>query len=290
MDEEKVKAENTENVENTEIPNKNTEENVKPAPTAREERRNKKQEADAPVGKTSRPKKRKPEKLSIDIEKIKKPAAITAAVLFLLIFAVPVIRMVNNNGNPNQPSGLLLLTDMTGYTEEDALDKIHDIGFVNIKKEYIYDQFTQNGCVVKTNHHINSELKPNEEIIVYICDKALVKEPEQEAVETSKETERTYFSMDGITVIDMAIKDNVFFAILKNNNSQAIKNIQYRIGYQNSDGSDIGENRYSLDSDFTVLPGEKFRIGMDIKNNNAYYIYVSGMTYEKVSVPDNERD
>lgn len=265
---------------------------------AREERRKKQQEEDEKkiIDKTSRPKdaktgKIKKNKLSYEQQQtIKKYSIIAFIVLLFALIAGPLVHFVNNSGNPNQPKGLLLLTDMTGYTAEDAIDNIKKIGFINIKKEYLYDQFTQDGCVIKTNYHINSELKPDAEIVIFVCDKSLIQEEEPEKTEDNQSADRTYFTMDNISIVDMAIKDNTFYAILKNNNHQAIKNIQYRIGYQNSDGSDIGENKYMLDKDFTVLPGEKLKVSMEIRNSYAYYLYVSGLTYDKVDVPESERN
>lgn len=272
-----------------------TNEQKDPKSLARALRRDKNRKDDEVVDKTSRPKNKKKEvfdisKLPLETrKKLKVGIIIAGAVLLILLVIKPLVSFVNNSGQP-QTSGLLLLTDMTGYTEEDAMNKIRDIGFVNIKKEYIYDQFTQDNCVIKTNHHINSELKPNEEIVVYICDKSLLQVETEEEPSDSQETEKTYFTLDGINIVDMAIKDNAFYAILKNNHSYAIKNIGCRIGYQDAGGSDIGENKYSLNQDFMALPGEKFQISMEIRNTDAYYIYISGLTFEVAPVPESERN
>jgi len=255
---------------------------------AREEKRRQKEEA-LEQARSNRPQRKK-----LSAEEKKKifiGCAIGISMVVLLLCIKPFINLIENMGREDIHKGLILLTDVTGYTEDDAIEQIREMGFVNIKREYIYDQYTQDGCVVKTDHHINSELKPDEQIIIFICDKSLIQLTgnNQEESPASQSADRTYFTMDNISVVDMAIKDNIFFAILKNNNSQAIKNIQYRIGYQDESGNDIGENKYKMNSDFMALPGEKFQISMEIRNNYANYLYVSGLTYEKIDVPEDER-
>lgn len=224
----------------------------------------------------------------------KKKLSITGIVLILilliLLFRHPIMNFLNNAGRENPYENYLLLPDVTGYEEKDALTTLKEAGFVNIKRSYIIDQFTQDGCVVKTNYHINSQLKPDEEITIYICDKSLISNNETENdVTTTPITNEQYFSMNNISIIDMAIRENYFYAVVRNNNTFAIKNIDYKIGYQDENGLSIGEYKYQLDDDLVILSGEKWTISCEIKNMSARYLYLSGFNYETISVPTKER-
>jgi hypothetical protein len=225
-------------------------------------------------------------------DKKKIMGVVIAFILIILIFVFKdaFINYLNNAGRDDTYESYLLLTDVTGYSEEDAIEKLRNIGFVNIKRSYIIDQFTEDGCVVKTNYHINSQLKPDEEIILYICDKSLyLTENETDSNDISWSANKTYFSMDGVTIVDLTIKDGYFYCIVKNNNKEAMKNISYKIGYQDASGIEIGEYKYDLDSDTIILPGEKMELSGEIKSSSAKYLYVSGFTYDKEEVPEEER-
>lgn len=267
-----------------------TEEQKEAKRLAREERRRQKEEA---IEKEQSNRASKPKRQKLSSEDKKKVLKIVLPSIAAVVAVSIIIACISIFGGTTkkEAGGLILLGDITGYTEEDAINGLREDGFINIKREYTYDQFTQDGCVIKTDHHINSQLKPDDQITVFICDKSLINISEDEnSTGNPVSADMTYFTMDGITVIDMAIKDNTFYAMLKNNNQQAIRGIQYRIGYQDSDGADIGENRYRMNAEYTVLPGEKFQINMEIRNEYAYYLYISGLTYEKVPVPDEERN
>ena len=205
-------------------------------------------------------------------------------IIFLLIKA-PLLNFINNAGRNDVSSIYLLLEDVTGYSEEDAISLLKNQGFVYIKREYIIDQFTEDNCVVKTNFHINSYLKPDEEIVLYICDKSLLNNELE--TESEQEVNDSYFTMDNISIVDMKIKDNTLYCIIRNDNSKAIKHILYKIGYQDESELSIGENKYDFDG--IILPGEKQIISCEIKNKNAKYIYISGFSYSTIDVPENER-
>lgn len=222
-------------------------------------------------------------------EDMKKKMVIAGIILLVLIVFIlcrkPFMKFVNETGRDNTYENYVLLEDVTGYSEDDALEALREQGFVNIKRKYIIDQFTEDKCVIKTNFHINSYLKPDEEIVLYICDKSLLND--DKTIEESQEVNDTYFTMDNISIIDMKIKDDNLYCIIRNDSSQAIKDISYKIGYQDESGISIGENKYDLD--VIILPGEKQLISCEIKNKNAKYLYISGFSYTKIDVPDNER-
>ena len=238
---------------------------------------------------------KKPEKKNLTNKQKKQITAFILVVILLLIilfFGKPFLKYINEVGRDNPYENHLLLPDLTGYYEDDAINELKSIGFVNIKREYIVDQYTVDGCVVKTNHHINSLLKPDEEIKIFICDEDLLKNTDYEVEsnpENNPSANNMYFSLNGISIIDMKIKDGKFYFLLKNNTSNAIKNISYKIGYQNKEQYEIGSEKYFLDEDIIVLPGEKYLISDNIRNDNAYYLYVNGFKYESISVPENER-
>ena len=218
-------------------------------------------------------------------------SVIAILVVLIMIFHKPVLNFLNNAGRENPYANYLLLPDITGYEESEAVDTLKNIGFVNIKRSYIIDQFTQDGCVVKTNFHINSELKPDEEITLFICDKSLISSNDntQQDQNNTPIANEQYFSMNNISIIDMTIRDNYLYAIVKNNNTFAIKNIDYKIGYEDENQLATGEYKYQLDDDFVVLPGEKWTITSEIKNMSAKYLYISGFSYNKIDIPQNQR-
>ncbi len=276
---------------------------------AREERRRAREEQMEKmkeVTHTSRPKKNPSGSQSIPKEKkelTKKQKnqiiliAIGIVIFFIIVIGLkPFIKYINTVGRDHTYDNYLLLPDVTGYTEDGAVDKLRESGFVNIKRQYIFDQFTEDGCAVKTSYHLNAQLLPDEEIIVYVCDKSLVditnnnEKDDNNEQSTIQTPNKTYFSMDGMLIVDMAIKDDILYIIAKNNNKAAIKNINYSIGYQDESGMETGANKYSIDSDITILPGEKFEISVGIRNMYASYLYVSGFSYEKIEVPANERN
>lgn len=241
-------------------------------------------------------KKNKKNKLT---DKAKKEIAIgislLTVVVLIIIFAKPFMNYLKNAGRDTTYDGYLLMTNMTGFKEDDAMNELRKIGFVNIRRTYIYDKFTEDKCVVKANYHINSLLKPDTEIILYICDQSLIKDyidDEQVLGGSFVAPNTTYFSMDNITIVDLAIKDNKFYCIAKNNNTTAIKNIEFRIGYQDASGLAIGYHRYPLDDELIILPGEKFTISGEIseEKQTAKYLYIDGFSYDKVEVPSNERN
>lgn len=218
--------------------------------------------------------------------------AAAGAILIVLLFILwkPISEYINEAGRDHSRDSYLVLPDVTGYTEEDGLEMLRKSGFVNIKKEYIYDQYTQDECIVKTNEHIRAQLRPDEEIIVYICDKTLV-DIDNPNMEHDGEhlPNNTYFTLNNMSIIDMAVKDDIFYAMIRNDSSRAMKNIVYIIGYQDESGYKVGENRYNLSSDVTILPGEKFIISGDISKVTAAYLYVSGISCEYIDVPSDQR-
>lgn len=211
-------------------------------------------------------------------------------IISIIIFRKPLLEYVDNIGRNDTSENYVLLSDITGFNENDAINELKELGFYNIQKEYIIDKFTEDKCVIKTNYHINSLLKPDDEIIIYICDKSLIEEFNNiEETETNKNINTTYFSMNNLSIIDSSVENNKFHFIVKNNNKQAITKISYKIGYEDKDKNTIGENKYKLDENKIILSGEKFEIVEEIDNDNAYYIYVSGFSYDKIDTPENER-
>ena len=190
--------------------------------------------------------------------------------------------------NEHKYDNYIFVPYLEGYDEEDAIQILKDKGFLNISVKYIIDQYTPDKCVVKTNKHLNYKSRPDEEIIVYVCDKSLIGDNEM-VVNPDLSATTKYFSMDNIKIVDMAIYKDQFYAIIQNNNTTAITKIQYKIGYLNENEQRIGENKYQLDEDIIILPGEKYTIIGNIKNKSAYSLYVSGLSYEQIAVPDDER-
>lgn len=225
-----------------------------------------------------------------------KKMIIIGAIIFILliitiIFRKPFLNYINNVGRENISDNYALLPDITGFYEEDAINHLKELGFSNIQREYIIDQFTEDKCVIKTNYHINSLIKPDDEIIVYVCDKSIIEDVidiETEIVE-EKNVNTTYFTMNNLSIIDMSVENNTFHFIVKNNNKQAITDISYKIGYQDENKNTIGESKYKLDSNIIILPGEKYEITEELNNSNAYYLYISGFIYKKIDIPENER-
>lgn len=184
-------------------------------------------------------------------------------------------------GREQYPQNTILVPNVTGYDEEDAMEKLRETGFENIERSYIFDKFTRDGAVVKLNYDINAPLNAEDRIVVYICktDTTPVSE-----IDVNKD----YYSMDYINIVDMVIKDNQFYAIIKNKNKAAIKDISYKIGYQDADKKFIGEKQYKL-NDITILPDEKIFITGEIEKKDAAYITFSGFNYSTLEVPEKER-
>ena len=267
---------------------------------AREERRRQKNlekaaaESEAGDAKSheSRPKKPIIDRKKPPINK-KKVFLCVAGAIFIALLAVlwnPISNYINEAGRDHSRDNYLVLPDVTGYTEEDGMEMLRESGFVNIKKEYIYDHYTQDECIVKTNEHIRAQLRPDEEIIVYICDKTLINMDNPNMEHDGEQLpNNTYFTLNNMSIIDMAVKDDIFYAMIRNDSSKAMKNIVYIIGYQDESGYKVGENRYNLSSDMTILPGEKFFVSGDISKVTAAYLYVSGISCDYIDVPSEQR-
>ena len=97
---------------------------------------------------------------------------LSVAAIFLM-WSCCVIYDMNKAGFQDITENYLYVPDLTGLHESDAIGQLKQDGFKNIKVIYIIDQFTDDGLVVKTNYHIMEQVKKEEEIIVYVCDKSL---------------------------------------------------------------------------------------------------------------------
>lgn len=184
-------------------------------------------------------------------------------------------------GRVQYPENLILVPNITGYNEEDAIERLLEEGFTNIERAYTVDKFTKDGAVIKTNYDINAALNPEDRIVVYICKTEVT---QTDSVNVNKE----YYSMDHINIVDMTIKGDKFYAIIKNKNNAAIRDITYKIGFQNENKKFIGEKQYKMDG-ITILPNEKYLITGEIEQLDATYITFSGFNYTTVEVPEEER-
>ena len=61
------------------------------------------------------------------------------------------------------------MIDVKGYSEEAAVKMLKDLGFTNIKIEYVEDTDTDPGYVIEANFKKNDMVKPDEEIILKVA-------------------------------------------------------------------------------------------------------------------------
>jgi len=231
------------------------------------------------------------EKLKETLKKIKEKLIEKKKLIFTILILIPVLILIYvlsqfaiTYENGKRYDNYIFIPDITGYDENDAIEKLEKLGFLDLNVEYIIDQYTPDGCVIKTNKHIKYKSRPDEKIIIYVCKKSDDIGIKEDISATNK-----YFSMNNMTIIDIATYDDKFSIIVKNNNIEAITHIEYKIGYLNEEGKNMGENKYQLDGNITIMPGEKYTITDEIKNKSASSLYVSGFSYNKIKIPNNER-
>lgn len=212
--------------------------------------------------------------------------AVFLGVLIIAIIGTFIYRSNKKESNNIKLEGYIMLPDLTGMQEEEGIMELQEEGFENISVKYIYDQFTSDGRIIKTNYHIRSILSPEDEIIVYVCDESIIKKDTKNNGEIK--TEIPYDSLNQVEVIDLKIKDGKIYAVIRNNNKDAIKNVTYKISYFNNKGEQIGGNTYIIDSG-VILPGEKIMFEEELEKNGIYSIAFHSFNYQTIEVPDKQR-
>lgn len=211
-------------------------------------------------------------------------ACISIIIIIIILLVNLFLRMTEDNTDYNL-HGKLLLPDLTGMEEEDAEILLSDTGFKNVSVEYIYDQFTNDNCVIRTNYHIRSILDEDAPVVIYVCDESIVfgeKKPEDTIADMP------YDSLNQIQIIDLKVKEGMFYAIIQNNNPEAISGISFKMGYRNGNGSQIGSSEHELE-DVVLMPGEKYMLSGEIKKPEAATVFFHSFTYNSKEIPENER-
>ena len=178
----------------------------------------------------------------------------------------------------------MVMSDLTGYNEADAVALLKSKDLTPVVF-YTYDQYTENGAVIKTSQQPGTIVTKGSKIMLYICDDSM---PLKNIDYSLIETPEVPFIKDSIDVTEFNIVDDKFNIVIQNKQSFCITALEYEIVYENEYRENIGGKKYQI-SDIQILPGEKYVLEEKIQNGEAKYITVAGFRYQTKSVPENPR-
>lgn len=192
---------------------------------------------------------------------------IICILVILAIFKEPIKRYIKEvQDDTIIGSNLVMMPDVTGYSEEVALDLLKRAD-LKWSIEYMYNKYFDHGTVIKCSVDADNPVEKGTTIKVYVCrDESLTEIPKGENYFKDLKLPTCPVSKNSVILTNIELDDVYLDLTFKNNSSKKIVRMKYTLGYTDITNTKF-VNRSFLIENLNAMPGDIIKDTIEITNS-----------------------